>query len=459
MAGENGLVPENELVQGKKKKFPKLNFARNEILILVSFFFLGVSTSMFAPYAPVWLKEIFGVETYFIIGFVSALPSLVIAFGTWIWGFFADKFGKKPFVLLGIGASGLMYFALMFVQTPLAFLIGILVGNIFISAQTANFYAYATVSTTKKKETILGEIAASFSLAWLISSPLAATIQDNITSSNQPEFLKQFLDSVSGILSSQLVENPAMAIQLFIAVIACIMSFSILSFAKNDIIIDKSKDNENEVEQIESNRTSVKFSRNLPIFILIVIIGFFQQASSGGFWAYSSYYFVEELGALWIQYSYFLIVVTTIGFILSLVFSRITKSKKVILMLIIMTFLQIFIYSTMAVDPENLTLNLIVYSVPMYVVFSILLYGLVGTYTERKRRATAFGIFNTIGLLGSVSSSLILGLAADQSSSGLFVMFYIVVGFSVTVFLLSILLMFLFRKNQKKEKDFVKDKD
>ncbi|MCK4973014.1 MAG: MFS transporter, partial [Candidatus Heimdallarchaeota archaeon] len=383
----------------------------------------------------------------------------VIAFGTWIWGIFADKFGKKPFVLLGIGASGLMYIALMFVQTPLAFLIGILVGNIFISAQTANFYAYATVSTTKKKETILGEIAASFSLAWLISSPLAATIQDNITSSNQPEFLKQFLDSASGILSSQLVEHPAMAIQLFIAVIACIVSFTIISFAKNDIIIKKTKDEEYKVEQLENNETKIKFSKNRLILIIILIIGFFQQASSGGFWAYSSYYFVEELGALWIQYSYFLIVVTTIGFILSLVFSRITKNKKVILMLIIMTFLQIGIYSTMAIFPENLVLSLIVYSVPMYVVFSILLYSLVGTYTERKRRATAFGIFNTIGLLGSVSSALILGSVADNSSMGLFVMFYIVVGFSVTVFLLSVLLMILFRKNQRNEKLLFKDKD
>ncbi|MCK4895655.1 MAG: hypothetical protein KAS47_02535, partial [Candidatus Heimdallarchaeota archaeon] len=94
-----------------------------------------------------------------------------------------------------------------------------------------------------------------------------------------------------------------------------------------------------------------------------------------------------------------------------------------------------------------------------YVVFSILLYSLVGTYTERKRRATAFGIFNTIGLLGSVSSALILGSVADNSSMGLFVMFYIVVGFSVTVFLLSVLLMILFRKNQRNEKLLFKDKD
>ncbi len=458
MAGENGFVPENQLVQ-EKKKFPRLNFSRNEILILVSFFFLGLSTAMFAPYAPVWLKKLFGINTYFIIGFVGAIPSFVIAFGTWIWGIFADKFGKKPFVLLGIGASGAMYFALMFVQTPLAFLIGILIGNVFISAQTANFYAYATLSISKKKERILGEIAASFSLAWLVGSPIAATIQDNITSLNQPEFLRQFLDSASGIISSQLVENPGMAIQLFIAVIACIVSFTIVSFAKNDIRIEKTEDGEYEAEQIENNETKIKFSKNLPILILIFIIGFFQQASSGGFWAYSSYYFVEELGALWVQYSYFLIVVTTIGFILSLVFSRITKSKKVILMLIIMTFLQVGIYSTMAIFPENLVLSLIVYSIPMYVVFSILLYGLVSTYTERKRRATAFGIFNTIGLLGAVSSSLILGLAADHSSRGLFVMFYIVVGFSVTVFLLSVLLMFLFKKNQEKERDLVMDKD
>jgi len=207
-------------------------------------------------------------------------------------------------------------------------------------------------------------------------------MQDNITISNQPEFLKQILDSASGILSSQLVENPAMAIQLLIAVIACIVSFTIISFAKNDNLIEKTKDDEHKIEQLENKETTIKFSRNLPILILIVLIGFFQQASSSGFWAYSSYYFVEELGASWVQYSYFLIIVTSTGFILSLAFSRITKSKSVIFMVMVMTFLQIFIYVTMSLNPENLWLNLIVYSLPTYVIFSIFLYARYETWSN-----------------------------------------------------------------------------
>ena len=103
-----------EIEESKRKRF---FFERNEILILVGIFFLGFSTAMFSPYAPIWLESIFQVDSYFILGFVTIIPNLLIAIGTTVWGILADRFGKRKFVLMGFIASGLMYFSLLFVNT------------------------------------------------------------------------------------------------------------------------------------------------------------------------------------------------------------------------------------------------------------------------------------------------------------------------------------------------------
>ena len=71
-----------------KKKF--FFMERNEILILTGIFFLGISTAMFSPYAPIWLTQIFKVDQYSILGFVAIIPYFVIAIGTTVWGIMSD---------------------------------------------------------------------------------------------------------------------------------------------------------------------------------------------------------------------------------------------------------------------------------------------------------------------------------------------------------------------------------
>lgn len=444
--------------ENKKKRF---FFERNEILSLLGIFFLGFSTAMFAPYAPIWLARIFEVDSYFILGFVAIIPSFVIVIGTTVWGLAADKFGNKPFVLIGMLGSGLMYFTLLFINNAVIFLVVLLLGNILISAQTANIYSFTTINSSKKKEVILGEITATFSLSWLISSPLAAFIHDNAftfsldwytsigfdkliihDSLNPTNAIATFAAALSKFFSPEIAKNPAQGVQLFIAVIGCFIAFSIVLFTKDKKPVKKRTDVQDE------NIPRGKLTDFTVIFSVLMIISFFQQATSGGFWAYASLYYIDTLQTPATHFGYFLIATTAIGVVLALGLGRIVKTKGVLISIIACTFVQVVIYTIIALFPTNSTVGLIAYSFPMYVTSSISLYSLVGSFSNKLRRSTAYGINNTIGISGSISIVLLMGLTADRLPQGIMVMPVFAVITSIFPLVLSVAL-FIYMMKKK----------
>ena len=425
---------------------------RNEILILSGIFFLGMSTAMFMPYAPIWLAQIFNVDQYFIIGFVAIIPNFIIAIGTTVWGIMSDKFGNKKFVFMGYVAACLMYFTLMFINKPFVFLAVMLVGYIFISAQTSNIYSYATLTSSKKKEIILGEVTATFSLAWLVASPIAAAIHDNaatfslkwysssqlssivnISSQSPTNGIINFAAVLSKFFSDEIANNPAQGVQLFIAVICCAIASIIIIFTKEKRFREKLKEADQPIKL-------GKLTDFVLIFAVLMILSFFQSATSGGFWSYSSLYFIEFLNTPALYFSYFLIGTTTVAVFLSLLLGRIVKIRKITIAVICCTLIQVLIYLFMFLFPSNVILGLVVYSFPMYVISTISMNSLVGTYSNKLRRASAFGIFNTLGYAGSISATLIMGFTADKSPKGLVAMLGFALGFSICTFALAIIL-------------------
>ena len=186
------------------------------------------------PYAPVWLKQIFTAESYFILGLVAVIPNILLALGTVIWGRLADKYGTKPFVLLGIGAAFLMYSSLLlFVRTASQFLAIILIGNIFVAAELANIYSMATLSVKKDKEVVLGKITIAMSLSWLIASPVAGFIRDAVKDMSV-EKKEQISAFFSRFFSPAVSENLDMLFQLLIAIIAVILAFISASYVKTE---------------------------------------------------------------------------------------------------------------------------------------------------------------------------------------------------------------------------------
>ena len=437
---------DNQFFEEEESKRKRFYFERNEILILIGIFFLGFSTAMFSPYAPIWLENIFDVDSYFILGFVTIIPNLLIAIGTTVWGILADRFGKRKFVLMGFLASALMYFVLLFVNTSLMFLLVMLIGYMFISAQTSNVYAYATLTSSKTKETILGGITATFSIAWGVSSPIAGIIHDS--AKNPESFVSEMSSILPNVFSQEIIANPDMGLQLFIAVFVCLIAFIFIFLSKEEEKAESKK------KQEKSNLKSSKITIFPLIFALIVITGFFQFANSGGFWSFASVYFINTLGTSAIHFSYFLIGTTILGSILAILLGRVTKTGKILLCIIGGMIVQVTLYSLMTAFPTRAILGLIVYSFPSYVISNVSLYSLAGTYSNKLRRATAYGLYNTIGLTGSISSTLILGLLADSSLASffaeeIFIMLPTTLVLASLAFIFSLVLSFFIHKKKE----------
>ena len=410
-------IEQKENSSKKEKILEWLNFGRNEFFIIFSMFFYSIANANFIPYAPIWLKKLFEVESFVVLGLTNVIYNGMLAVGTILWGFLADKFGTKKFIISGLIALGLMYICLIFSMSPIYFLVIILVGFFFGSAQQANYYAMATVETSKSKEMILGKISAITSLGWIIMSPITGVIYDK-------------------------TGDNAMTIQLIIAIISIILALIFIVFAK-----------ESRIKDVESEKKEIKQSIPISIypifFVLIIIWAFFLQGAISGFWAYSSIYFIDELKVKAVHYSYFLIATTTLAIPVSIFLGNIKSNKKISKVAIVYILIQALCYLFMSIFYTNSTLNLILYSIPMYPFYSISIYTLIANFSSEERRAAAYGIFSSVGIAGVVAGILILGVLADNSPLGIFIMLRYAFLFAIISFIFAIVMFFLIQRKKE----------
>ncbi len=369
-----------------------LNFERNEIFLLVSFFFIGAAFANYEPYAPFWLQQLFKVDSFLIIGLVVAIPSIAVAIGTSIWGYLADKFGIKRFVFLGISAYAILFFSLIFTTSSIYFLIAVLIGSLLGAAQTSNFYALGVKTIDKPKSLVFAKMIASISFSWVIMSPIVGWIYDLY-----PEEEK--------IIS--------MRIQLGLAVIFCIVSLLFVSQIKTKPV-------QKADEPKEQNKK--KPLTYLPILFSLVILTFIVWQITGGFWAFTSIYFLETLKIDGGIYSLYLILKTALAIPMSILLGRVKKHHTNTLLVLVFSIWTFVMYFFMMMFPLNWILFILIYSLPMYPLSIVTLYSIVSKFSSEERRATAFGIMNAAGTFGYVSGILILGFIADSSSMGIFSM-------------------------------------
>jgi MFS family permease len=400
-----------------------LRFEKNEFFVIFSMFFYHLGFANFTPYAPLWLYQIFEEQSFVIIGLVSIIPNTMIIVGTLLWGFLADKTSIKWFVVGGLISMGLMYFCLIFSTESTLFLIIIFIGFFFGSAQSANYYALGTISSKKPKEIILGKITAITSIAWIIMSPISGRIHDNLG-------------------------EEAMNIQLIIAASTAVIATILAILIKEDRT------------KIQDVKEGVIFKESFPIatfpvlFIITLALAFFMQSTMGGFWAYNTVYFIETLNVKAIHYSVFLIGTTTLAIPFSFVFGNITSSKSISKTAILYIFIQNLVFLFMSIFPRNAVLGLILYSVPVYPFYTVCMYSLIANFTSKERRAAVYGIFSSIGILGVVLGILILGVIADRSPLGIFIMLrYSLLYAIITLFAAVILYFFIKRKYPNNKQD------
>ncbi|MGC9779595.1 MAG: MFS transporter [Candidatus Heimdallarchaeota archaeon] len=412
------MIPET-IENNKRQRSVWFDFEKNEILLLISYFIYGVAFANYEPYAPIWLSQISQNGTFLLIGFVVIIPSIVGVIGAPFWGFLADKFGSKKFVILGNIAFSLMFTSLIFNISSTYFLIMVLVGFLFGSAHTANLLVLATKSVSKPKEVIFAKFTIAVSLAFVIFSPLAGWIYDKFANS--------------------------MIIQLSIAIVASAIAAIFIFFVKEKRI-------EKKFDEKKQNASEKQSLTVFPlVFIGILIFAFIFQ-SGGGFWAYSSIYFLETLNVDGIYFSIFIIVKTALAVPLSLLLGRVKKEKSIGLIIVCFTVYFVFVYSLMTIFPTKWILLIIFYSLPMYPLYNVFLYGLIANYSNKSRRALAFGIFNAIGTLGYISGIIIMGVIADiwqtGTYAGIYSMFPISVILAGLTFIIAVLFHVLKLRNE-----------
>ena len=366
-----------------KKISPWLHFKRNEILLYLVYFMYGIAFANYEPYAAVWLGDFFAEKSYLIIGFIVIIPCFTRLIGSPFWGFLADKYGAKKFVILGFVGYSLMFLSLIFTFSSTYFLIMILIGYLIGSASAGNYFYLATKSIDKPKGIILAKITIFVSIAYASMSPLAGWIFDTFSSS--------------------------MIIQLIIAVSACIIAVIITSFVKETKV-----NPEKTVERtIKENTSKLTF---LPvIFIALLIFTFFFQ-SSIGYWAYYSLYFLETIQIQGVFFSIHVIFRQLLAIPISFLLGRVKKERSMGLIITCFTAYYVLVYSLMSIFPINWILLLILYSVPIYPIYDIFLYALIANYSNKNKRGLAFGVFNVIGMLGDSIGIIILGIIADNTS-------------------------------------------
>ena len=184
------------------------------------------------------------------------------------------------------------------------------------------------------------------------------------------------------------------------------------------------------------------------IFIGIMILVFAFQ-TGGGFWAYTSIYFLDELAIPGKMFSIFLIAKTVLAIPVSFLLGSVKSRKK--MGIIIFAFLGYFtlVYGLMTIFPTNWKMLIALSFIPMYPIYNVFFFSLVDIYSNEKRRATAFGIFSTFGTIGYVVGILILGAFADFSSNGIFIMFPITLALEAFGFVVAILFYFFVLRKDK----------
>ncbi len=414
-----------------KKKNEWLSFEKNEILLLVSYFLFGIAFSNYEPYAPLWLNQIFQEDSFLIIGFVVIISYIFGAIGSPIWGLFADKYGAKKFVIIGMCAYSLMFLSLIFINGTIAFLLLILFGFLIGSAQTANLFVLATKSTTKSKEVIFAKFTMIVSLAYAIFSPFAGWIYD------------AFSDS--------------MTIQLSISTITSFVAMIIIFFVnvRRDLPINE----ETRIEKpIEKKSISV-----VPIvFIGLMILTFLFQ-NGLGFWAFSTIYFLDAMSIKGVYFSIFIILKMIFAIPISFLLGRIKRKNMMGIILSCFTGYFVMVYVLMTILPNQWVLLIVFNCIPMYPLYNVILYGLTTSYSNEERRATAYGIFNAIGTVGYILGIIILGVIADNwltgKYAGIFSMFPMSIALSGLAFLAAfIFYIFVLRKKEVDVNDKIVEK-
>ncbi|CAB50282.1 MFS transporter [Pyrococcus abyssi] len=108
-------------LQEKSGKIRKITMRKNILMFAIGMFFADFAWGLGFPYLGVYMKLIGG--TMFLVGLLSVVYNLTSTIFQYPFGYLSDKTGKrKPFIILGILASGTTYGLVALITSPILLL-------------------------------------------------------------------------------------------------------------------------------------------------------------------------------------------------------------------------------------------------------------------------------------------------------------------------------------------------
>jgi NNP family nitrate/nitrite transporter-like MFS transporter len=138
--------------------------------ILLGFSLFHFAQSIFWQFASFYLFAGIGETAFLLIGLIGGLPVLIGLIGVYLWGALSDRWHRRlPFIIVGFCAQAISFFAYIFIQDSLTFLIVTCAAYLFSIAAVPMANAYLTEARIHKGEAV-GLLLATSSGGWSIGA-------------------------------------------------------------------------------------------------------------------------------------------------------------------------------------------------------------------------------------------------------------------------------------------------
>lgn len=345
-----------------------------------------------SPFISLYYFDLSGGD-YLGAGLIISIPYLFLIFSSGFFGRLSDKIGSKNLVLFSLAAFTFSFISYYFIdQNPPLFFLAYVGFNIIISAFTPSFNRIVSFGATSNRGNTFGKFGMWASAGFLLGSFLTTTLIDHL------EYRILFLFAA------------------FFAFLAFFTATQLTDNFPRSILLSK-----------EEKLVSTSISTNLkelitsmkPIFVLLLLIMLTQTTNS----LYISFFaiFVEkELKQPLSMIALVNTIATALGifgtFAVGRLVDRNMKKKLIIIALATYTLLPFltFVLSN-EITQINTILILLLYSIPLYSIFFVVVPVFISENTPDERRGQAMGFYTSSQYFGMALGTIAGAVLATQN--------------------------------------------
>ncbi len=347
-----------------------------------------------SPFITLYYFDLSGGD-YLGAGLIISIPFFFLIFSSGFFGRLSDKIGSKNLVLFSLLVFTVSFLSYYFIdQNPPLFFLAYVGFNILISAFTPSFNRIVSFKATSNRGNIFGKLGMWASAGFLLGSFLTTTLIDHLE--YRILFLfAAFFAFLAFVIATQLTDN---------------FSRSVVLSNEENLVSTSISTNLNEI-----------ISSMKPIFVLLLLIILTQTTNS----LYISFFaiFVEkELKQPKSMVALVNTISTAIGIFGTFAAGRLVdrNMKKKLIIIALSTYLLLplltFVLSN-EITPVNTILILLLYCIPLYSIFFVVVPVFISENTPNVRRGQAMGFYTSSQYIGMTLGTIMGSVLATQNDS------------------------------------------